>query len=582
MSASQPGATLRSAASAVAAALGRVARPLVIEQGPEGLAVREGGSPDEALDDSMNGVGKTNDGGRLRPVESNGHEPGPTPDGSANGSANGTAPEPARRPWPARLLRRAFVPALRPADLGDGRFLAERGLRLPYVAGAMANGIASVELVEAMGRAGLLGIFGAAGLVPKVVEAAIDRLSTRLAGRPWGCNLIHSPYEPALEEAVADLYVRRGVPLVSASAYMGLTLPLVRYRLAGIRRDDEGRVVTPHAVIGKVSRAEVAEKLLSPAPAEMIDALVRRGDLTDEQAQLAARVPVAGDLVVEADSGGHTDNRPALTLFPALSALAERMAQRFGYERLPRLGLGGGIATPHAAAAAFAMGAAFVLTGSVNQATLEAGTSDAVRQLLAGAGQADVTMAPAADMFEMGVELQVLSRGTAFPQRAQRLRQVYEQYPSLEAIPADERARLESQVFGQPLAAVWDATAAFWAERDADQLQRAEADGKHRMALTFRWYLGSSSRWANAGDPERTLDYQVWCGPAMGAFNDWVRGSFLEPWENRRAVPIALNIIWGAAVLTRARMARAQGVVLPDGLLDLAPREPAELEELFA
>ena len=38
--------------------------------------------------------------------------------------------------------------------------------------------------------------------MPKVVEAAIDRLSTRLAGRPWGCNLIHSPYEPALEEVV--------------------------------------------------------------------------------------------------------------------------------------------------------------------------------------------------------------------------------------------------------------------------------------------------------------------------------------------------------------------------------------------
>jgi trans-AT polyketide synthase/acyltransferase/oxidoreductase domain-containing protein len=30
------------------------------------------------------------------------------------------------------------------------------------------------------------------------------------------------------------------------------------------------------------------------------------------------------------------------------------------------------------------------------------------------------------------------------------------------------------------------------------------------------------------GDETRRMDYQIWCGPAMGAFNDWVRGSFLE------------------------------------------------------
>ncbi len=44
----------------------------------------------------------------------------------------------------------------------------------------------------------------------------------------------------------------------------------------------------------------------------------------------------------------------------------------------------------------------------------------------------------------------------------------------------------------------------------------------------FRWYLGLSSRWANAGEAGRQLDYQVWCGPAMGAFNEWAKGSFLE------------------------------------------------------
>jgi len=477
---------------------------------------------------------------------------------------------------------RGFVPACRPEDLGDRGFREDHGLSLSYVSGAMANGISSIDLVETMGRAGMLGVFGAAGLALDVIEKAVDHISTRLAGRPWAFNLIHSPYEPAHEEAVADLYLRRGVRTVSASAFLGLTLPLVRYRLAGICRDARGRIETPNKVIGKVSRTEVAECFLAPAPGEMIGELVRRGDLSETQAELARHVPVTQDLVVEADSGGHTDNRPALTLFPAMTALARCKQALHDYSRPLRVGLAGGISTPHAAAAAFAMGAAFVLTGTVNQATLEAGTSDAVRKMLAEAGQADVKMAPAADMFEMGVDLQVLSRGTLFPMRARRLRELYESHGSLDELSASDRQRLETGILGRTVDEAWAATETFWGERDPVQLARAESDPKHKMALLFRWYLGSSSRWANTGDPNHTLDYQVWCGPAMGAFNSWARGSFLERWENRRAVPIALNILWGAGALTRLSALRSQGFSVSVDDLDLAPREPAVLEELLA
>ena len=65
------------------------------------------------------------------------------------------------------------------AALGDPSFCADHGLRFPYVAGAMANGIASEELVIAMAKAGMLGIFGAAGLDPVRVEAAINRIKKR-------------------------------------------------------------------------------------------------------------------------------------------------------------------------------------------------------------------------------------------------------------------------------------------------------------------------------------------------------------------------------------------------------------------
>src|SRR5437016_10993900 len=95
--------------------------------------------------------------------------------------------------------RPVFVPAVVPEDLGDPAFRADHRLRYAYVAGAMANGIGSVEVVEAMSRAGMLGFFGAAGLPLGRIEAAIDRLSRDLGEAPHGFNLIHSPGEPAHE-----------------------------------------------------------------------------------------------------------------------------------------------------------------------------------------------------------------------------------------------------------------------------------------------------------------------------------------------------------------------------------------------
>jgi PfaD family protein len=227
------------------------------------------------------------------------------------------------------------------------------------------------------------------------------------------------------------------------------------------------------------------------------------------------------------------------------------------------------------------MGAAYILTGTINQACVEAGTSTAVRQILAEAGQADVAMAPAADMFEMGVKVQVLKRGTMFAMRARKLYELYQAYERLEDIPAAQRRVLERDYFRAPLDEVWRGTRDFFATRDPQQIERAERDPKHKLALVFRSYLGQSSNWANAGEPSRQVDYQVWCGPAIGAFNEWARGSFLEQPEQRDVVTVALNLLIGAAVLTRAGWLRAQGVPLSPEAQRFAPHSRAELAALL-
>ena len=500
---------------------------------------------------------------------------------TANGA--GATPGGAQRENGAYPIR-AYSPVCRPESLGDPEFCDAHGLRYPYIAGAMANGVGSVEIVEAMAREGMIGFFGAAGLSLERIEAAIDRVQADLkmpdgGSLPYGFNLIHSPSEPKAEAATVDLYLRRDIRLVSASAYLNLTLPLVRYRMHGIHRDASGEVVAPNRVIAKVSRVEVARRFFSPPTERFLRPLIESGEITAEQAAMAESIPVAQDLTAEADSGGHTDNRPFVTLLPTMLALRDELQSQYGYRERLRVGAAGGIGSPAAAAAAFAAGASYILTGSINQACVESGTSQRVRDMLRQTHQADVAMAPAADMFEMGVRVQVLKRGTMFAMRGAKLYELYRTCGSLDEIPAASRATLEKDFFRASLDEVWEQTRAYFAERDPRQVESAEKDPKYKMALVFRWYLGQSSTWAVAGDPSRQVDYQIWCGPAMGAFNQWVKGSALEAQGERRVTAVALNLMAGAAILTRIQNLRAQGIALPPEVSRVTPRALSELKE---
>jgi PfaD family protein len=459
-----------------------------------------------------------------------------------------------------------IVPAVAVSDLGAVSFREAHGVRAAYVSGAMAGGIGSADIVIAMGNAGLIGFYGAGGLPLPVVEKDVARIKQALGDKPAGFNLLHNPLEPKVEMGTVEMFLNHDCRSVSASAFMTLTPAIVRYRLHGIHKDADGRIRCPNKVFAKVSRAEVAEPFMRPAPAKLVEVCVAEGWLTPEQAKLAASVPLAEDITAEADSGGHTDRRPLVVLLPTLQRLRARVMEEEKYAERGiqlRVGAAGGIGDPESAYGALAMGADYILTGSINQASIEAGTSPIAKEMVAGAGMADVATGPAPDMFEIGAHVQVLSRGSMYAQRAGRLHDLYKRYPSMDDIPVKDREKIEKTFFKRSLADVWDGTRAYWAERDPAEVERAEKDPRHKMALTFRWYLGMTSRWARIGEKDRKRDFQIWCGPSMGSFNDWVAGTWLEALDARRVVDIADAVLTGAAALRRVEAARALGVSLP-------------------
>jgi PfaD family protein len=470
---------------------------------------------------------------------------------------------------------RGVIPAVQAESLGAGSFRQNHGVRANIISGAMAGGIGSAEIVIAMGRAGLLAFYGAGGLPIEAVKQSVVRIKSELGDLPAGFNLLHNPNEPAVEQATVDLYLEHGCRMVSASAFMTLTPAIVRYRVSGIGRDGRGRVVTPNKVFAKVSRPETAEPFMRPPPKKILDQLVGEGHITAEQAALAATIPMAEDITAEADSGGHTDRRPLVVLLPTFLRLRDKVMAEEGYAARGiqlRVGAAGGLGDPGSVAGAFAMGADYLLTGSVNQATVEAGTSSQVKEMVAAAGIADIATGPAPDMFELGAHVQVLSRGSMYAQRAGRLFNIYKSCAGLDEIPAADRAKIEKTIFKSPLDEVWKGTRDYWAQRDPREVEKADRDPKHKMALTFRWYLGMTSRWARTGEASRKRDYQIWCGPSMGLFNDWVRGTWLEPLEARKVVVVSWALLDAAASLRRVAMARSQGLALPLGADSPAPR----------
>ena len=423
-------------------------------------------------------------------------------------------------------------------SLGSAAFRRDYGIRYAYLAGSMFRGIASVDLVVRLARAGLMGFFGTGGLTLKEVEDALVAIRRQAGTGRYGMNLLHAPDEPELERQTVELFLRHDVRYVEAAAFTRVTAPLVLFRHRG----------GPRHIVAKVSRPEVAATFMQPAPEAILRELVSEGALTEAEAQAAGRYPVSADVCVEADSAGHTDGGVALVLLPRMTRLRDELMDRFRYRGRIRVGASGGLGSPEAVAAAFLLGADFVVTGSVNQCSPQAGTSDAVKDLLAGLDVQDTTYAPAGDLFELGARVQVVRRGTLFAARANKLYQLYRQHGALDEIDARTRETIEETYFRRSFDQVWQETREYYLAggRTAD-VARAEATPKLKMAAVFKWYFAHTIGLALAGRVEDRVNFQVHCGPAMGAFNRFVAGTPLQDWQARDVDTIAEMLMTGAA-----------------------------------
>jgi trans-AT polyketide synthase, acyltransferase and oxidoreductase domains len=440
---------------------------------------------------------------------------------------------------------------IEPENLGSSEYKKVYKVKYAYAAGSMFRGVSSSKMVIALGKAGMMSYFGTGGLTLEQIEEEIKIIQKELKDDySFGMNILNEVYNPENEKRIIDLYLKYGVKNVEASAYMQASSPLVKFRLKGLKKTLNGGIISENRIQAKVSRPEVAEVFLCPPSEKIVQKLLMDNEITKEEAAMAKQIPLATEICAEADSGGHTDQGVAAVLIPTILRLRDEKTKEYNYVEKINLGAAGGIGTPEAAASAFLLGGDYIVTGSINQCTVEAGVSDSVKNMLQDINIQDTDYAPAGDMFEMGAKVQVLKKGVFFPARANKLYELYKHYNSIDELDEKTKVQLEQKYFKKTFLEIFEECQKYY---PTVEIEKANINPKYKMSMIFKWYFAYGTRMAMLGEETCKVDYQVPCGKSLGAFNQWIKGSKLENWRNRHVDEIAKIIMQDTADLLNQR-----------------------------
>ena len=252
------------------------------------------------------------------------------------------------------------------------------------------------EVVAAVSRAGGLGVLGALRFTPEELETALRWVDDNVEGHPYGVDVVMpAAYEGMGTDDVAELLpkLREMIP-DEHRAFVERVLE--RHGIPTIADDDKtvgdllgwtDATARPLVDIAFEHPIALLANALGPPPPDIVDrahtkgvpvaALVGRADQARRQVEVGVDVVVAQGT----EAGGHTGEIATMVLVPeAVEAVAPT----------PVLAAGG-IASGRQAAAAIALGAQGVWTGSIWLTTQEAMvmTTDTVRDRLLAATSRD-------------------------------------------------------------------------------------------------------------------------------------------------------------------------------------------------
>lgn len=425
-------------------------------------------------------------------------------------------------------------------SLGSKEFVKDYAVKYPYVAGSMCHGISSAQLVIKMAQAGFLSFLGNNGLpLARIQELIITTKKHLYKDENFGINVDYFAGNSSRKMALIDLSIKHGVHVIEVSNYDQIGLELVKYRANGLEMKN-GQITINNKILIKTSLSKTAALFMQPAPLHLLEKLLQQKDITEQQFQLCQQIPMADDICVEGD--GAWINRQAVTMIklPEFMRLRHKFSKKqsnmFKHAGQIRIGASGGMGTPEAVAMVFAMGADFIVTGSINQCTVEARISDHAKHILQETTTDDTTYAISGELFESGAKSQIINKGSYFSARAQKLYDIYRLHDGLNDVDKKTKKHIEQHFFQRDCDSIIDE---IMTHADSKEKAAINNNEKLKMLKVFQWYFNHSRTLAIEGHQKQQKNYQIYCGPSMGAFNQWLEGGPFEKWQNRHVDQIA-------------------------------------------
>src|SRR5699024_12788691 len=119
---------------------------------------------------------------------------------------------------------------------------------------------------------------------------------------------------------------------------------------------------------------------------------------------------------------------------------------------------------------------------------------------------------------EYGTQVQVLRKVLLFPPRANKLYELYKSHAALDEIDAETAEQVQRRYLKERFGEVF---AELRTSLPVEEIERAERDPQHRMALVVRWSFEHALGQALSCSSDGRVDSQLHCGRALGCCLQW-------------------------------------------------------------
>lgn len=408
-----------------------------------------------------------------------------------------------------------------PKSLGSKAFKKLFSLDYSYIVSGLPSYTHGRGMLQNLSENGMLGFFNLDGLTFEEKEESLNTLNQHDFN--FGVEFSIDDFDEKEDDKLITLLMGQNIKYILVKGCSKITESLRRFKSS-----------KSNLLIAKVSHPDQCVSLSSESD------------------------PIFNAFLIDGSFVSNQDTRSILSLMPSIKNI---LSQKSIF-----LGVTGDLGTPESLAAAYAMGADFVSTCSINLLSNDVSASDSYKDSIKKVRFQDISLVSSFDGFESGAKIRALNFGTRFVAVSSKIGAWFFEKKSVETLSEGERAYLESKVFTDSLDQTVADANAFFEHRNPSLVEAASSNSRICLAMLIRYYLEMGHLWAIEGDDSKKLDFNIKVGLDLASFNQWRQGTIFEDDDKLSVVQIALNLMMGAQYEIRKQFLLAQDVELDSSL----------------